>query len=216
MSTLTGLYISQSYGGLIHLSTNTGISVGTFTTLQDGLGNNLGVSVNGNGHVSASVFSGSLAGTASYAQSSLSSSYAQTSLSSSFATSASYAPSTPTFPYTGNAVISGSLTITGSVQTKLVNVAITSNTASLDLSSGTIFFVTLTSGTTTNFQVTNLKPGVTGNVIISSNTNCTASFGSNILKTSTYSPTNTSGSKDILSFITDSTKAYLVSATNFS
>jgi len=45
-------------------------------------------------------FTGSLQGTASYALDAL---------------SASYAPSLPTFPYTGSAIISGSLTVTGSL-----------------------------------------------------------------------------------------------------
>jgi len=69
--------------------------------------------------------SGSLQGTASYANiasSSLSSSYTVSSsyaLSSSYTVSSSYALTashitTPTFPYTGSAIISGSLTITGS------------------------------------------------------------------------------------------------------
>lgn len=57
MAALTGLYISQSYGGVIHLSTNTGIVPGTYTQLQDGLGTNLNVWTDGT-YLSAS-FSGS-------------------------------------------------------------------------------------------------------------------------------------------------------------
>jgi len=62
---------------------------------------------------------GSLYGTASWANNAISSShsstasYALTATSSSYALSASYAPDT-TFPYTGSAIISGSLIITGS------------------------------------------------------------------------------------------------------
>ena len=51
-------------------------------------------------------FTGSLLGTASYATNAL---------------SASYAPSTPTFPYTGSAIISGSLTVTGSLLVQDIN-----------------------------------------------------------------------------------------------
>ena len=51
-------------------------------------------------------FTGSLQGTASYATNALSS---------------SYAPSTPTFPYTGSAIISGSLEITGSLLVQDIN-----------------------------------------------------------------------------------------------
>lgn len=84
MSTLTGLYISQSYGGVIHLSTNTGIVAGTPTLLEDGLGNSLGLFIRSNGSISGSSFTGSLAGTASYA------------LSSSYAVTASHALNVPT------------------------------------------------------------------------------------------------------------------------
>jgi hypothetical protein len=53
MATLTGQFISQSYGGLIQLSTNTGITTGSNTQLQDGLGTNLGVFLNGQGDIAA-------------------------------------------------------------------------------------------------------------------------------------------------------------------
>jgi hypothetical protein len=78
MATLTGLYISQSYGGVIHLSTNTGITTGSATQLQDGFGTNLGVWLNGQGNVSASTFTGlaSNATSASYAVNATSASYA--------------------------------------------------------------------------------------------------------------------------------------------
>ena len=88
MATLTGLHISQSYGGVVHLTTNTGIVGGTFTQLQDGFGTDLGLQVNGSA-ISAS-FTGSLNGTASYASNANSASFASTATSASFATSASY------------------------------------------------------------------------------------------------------------------------------
>jgi hypothetical protein len=47
MAALTGLYISSSYGGVIHLSTNTSIVSGTMTQFQDGAGNNMRISSNG-------------------------------------------------------------------------------------------------------------------------------------------------------------------------
>jgi len=65
MATLTGQYISQSYEGLIQLSTNTGIVTGSFTQLQDGAGNDLGVSLSGGGilnsgsYIASSIYSGS-------------------------------------------------------------------------------------------------------------------------------------------------------------
>ena len=63
------------------------------------------------GSLTATSFTGSLQGTATTA------SYVLNAVSASYATnalSASYAPVTPTFPYTGSAIISGSLIITGS------------------------------------------------------------------------------------------------------
>ena len=59
MATLTGQFISQSYGGVINLSTNTGIVTGSNTQLQDGLGTNLGVWVNGQGRISGSAVTSS-------------------------------------------------------------------------------------------------------------------------------------------------------------
>jgi hypothetical protein len=59
MATLTGQFISQSYGGVIQLSTNTGIVTGSFTQLQDGFGTNLGVRFNGQGVISGSAITSS-------------------------------------------------------------------------------------------------------------------------------------------------------------
>jgi hypothetical protein len=55
MATLTGQFISQSYGGVLHLSTDTGIVAGTSTQLQDGFGTNLGIFFNGSGSLSSSL-----------------------------------------------------------------------------------------------------------------------------------------------------------------
>ena len=59
MATLTGQFISQSYSGIIQLSTNTGIITGSSTQLQDGLGTNLGVWINGQGRISGSAITSS-------------------------------------------------------------------------------------------------------------------------------------------------------------
>jgi len=98
MATLTGLYISQSYGGIIHLSTNVGISGTTPTQLQDGVGNNMGVWFNGAGNVSASSFTGlaSNATSASYAVNATSANSATT------ATSASYSNNSTSASYSNN------------------------------------------------------------------------------------------------------------------
>lgn len=61
MGNLSNLYISESFISLIHIGTN-GAATSTPTELQDGLGNGIGVYVNTAGALSASVFSGSVAG----------------------------------------------------------------------------------------------------------------------------------------------------------
>jgi hypothetical protein len=103
MSALTGTYINQTYGGVVHLSTNAAAVPSSNTFLEDGTGQNLGISLNTNGTVTATTFIGSflgnvtgnvtgnLTGTASFATSA---SYSRTATSSSYAiqaTSSSYA-----------------------------------------------------------------------------------------------------------------------------
>lgn len=155
MSTLTGQYISQSYGGLIQLSTNTGIVTGSSTQLQDGLGTNLGVWLNGQGNVSASTFTG-------LASNATSASYANT------ATSASYAP---VFPFTGSARITGSLGVTGSVS---VTNGLEVKAGDLDFSGGNVniyngnlnqFAGAATLQTTVISGSLTLKQGATGSLL---------------------------------------------------
>jgi hypothetical protein len=50
MGSLSNLYISQSYISLLHLGSNNTAS-STFTEIEDGLGNSIGVSVNTAGDV---------------------------------------------------------------------------------------------------------------------------------------------------------------------
>jgi hypothetical protein len=61
MSTLTGQFISQSYGGVIQLSTSTGIVTGSSTQLQDGFGTNLGLFIR-----TSAAGSGSLSGSGDF------------------------------------------------------------------------------------------------------------------------------------------------------
>jgi hypothetical protein len=128
MATLTGQYISQSYGGIIQLSTNTGIVTGSFTQLQDGVGTNLGWSVKTGGILSGSQVTASLFGT------------------------------TNTFV--------GIQTISGSVSNVVRALSITSQTASVDLSTGNLFTLTLVSGSTTNINPTNIQRGQTSMIQI--------------------------------------------------
>jgi hypothetical protein len=132
--------------------------------------------------------------------------------------SASFAPSTPTFPFTGSAIISGSLTITGSAYGNVVGVTVSSNTASIDLLAGNFFTVTLANSATTFFNFTNVKPGLTANLILTTGTVSTASFSSNVKQPSgsSYLPTSGSGRVDALSVAAvDASNLYLVASKFF-
>ncbi len=142
-------------------------------------------------------------------------------LSASFAVSASYAPSpasTPTFPFTGSAIVSGSLTITGSAYGNVVAVTVASNTASIDLAAGNFFTATLANSATTFFNFTNVRPGVTANLVLTTGTVSSASFSSNVKQPSgsAYLPTSGSGRIDALSVAAvDTSNLYLVASKFF-
>lgn len=70
------------------------------------------------------------------------------------------------FPYTGSAVITGSLGITGSLSGLPITLSVASNTASLDMSAGNQFVLTLPSSSTTHINPTNIKAGQTINLLI--------------------------------------------------
>ena len=75
-------------------------------------------SVNILGSATATSFTGSLQGTASWANNAVSASYSNNATSASYAliaTSASFAPSAPAFPFTGSAQVSGTLAFSGSL-----------------------------------------------------------------------------------------------------
>jgi hypothetical protein len=317
MSTLTGQYISASYGGVIHLSTNQSISVGTYTRLEDGLGNNLGVLVNGQGFISASVFKGNvqgnvtgnvtgdvtgnltgnvignvvgnLAGTASFANNATSASYARNSTSASYAlvaqtllgtivsssysisssqafsasyatvttnaanaVSASYAlvastaanalllngtgsrvfATTGSNTFVGNQSVSGSLTVgtgnvninttvysTGSSYGNIRTLSVSSLTASMDLSTGNLFTLTLVSGFDTHVVPTNIAPGQTISlrVIQAATVPGTISFPSTVTfpTSSYYAATSISSAEDVVTMISFSNTKLNAVASNY-
>lgn len=113
---------------------------------------------------------------------------------------------------------SGSLTITGSAYGNVVAVTVASNTASINLAAGNFFTVTLANSATTFFNVTNPKPGVSANLILTTGTVSTASFSSNVKQPSgsAYLPTSGSGQIDALSLVAvDSSNVYLVASKKF-
>jgi hypothetical protein len=254
MAALTGLYISQSYGGVIHLSTNAGISGTTPTQLQDGIGNNMGVWFNGAGNVSASSFTGlaSNATSASYANTATSASYSLVATSASYsltatsasysliATSASYALFATTASYalvaansillngtassvfakTGSNTFVGNQTISGSVSNAVKALTISSDTASIDLSSGNLFTLTLVNTTNTHISASNLQKGQTVSLQVTNGSlgNATVTFSSvfTFPSGSSYIPFASSSAVDSISFISyDGNKLRGVAQNNF-
>lgn len=189
--------------------TNTGGVVALF-----GAGGSLGTTFYG--QVNGTTFSGSLLGTAStasYVLQAVSASYATTALS------ASYAPVTPTFPYTGSAIISGSLKITGSLRGQVSALTISSNTASVDLSINNFFTLTLANGTGTNINPTNINPGQTVNILVTQGLagTGTVTFPSSVKQPSGsfYTGSAVANAVDIVTMIAfDSTNVYVSSVRN--
>ena len=115
--------------------------------------------------------------------------------------------------FTGSITVSGSMNLSGSVYGNVSIPAIASNTASVDISSANFFTLTLGSSVTTHISASNVRAGQSVNVLVTTGTNSTASFSTNIKQPSGsfYLPTSGSGNKDILSFVSfDASNLYLV------
>ena len=123
---------------------------------------------------------------------------------------------TSAFPFTGSAIISGSLIVTGSVFGNVISASIASNTASIDFNAGN-FYTSLVTGTTF-FNITGVNPGETCNLLLTTVGRATASFSSNVKQVSgsRYLPTSGSSRIDILTFVSfDSSNVYLAKLQNF-
>ena len=103
----------------------------------------------------------------------------------------------------GSNTFSGSQIFTGSVQGNVVSMSITSNTASMNLSLGNYFTLTLADTATTHISASNVQPGVSATLVITTGTNSSASLAPTMLQPSgsAYSATNGSGKKDVLSIV---------------
>jgi hypothetical protein len=126
------------------------------------------------------------------------------------------------FPFSGSAVITGSLTITGSMLGNVVSASIVSTTASLDFNAANFYTCLVTQSTF--FNITGVNPGETVNLLLTTaqgGNNAampTASFSTNVRQVSgsRYIPTSGSGRFDILTFVSfDSTNVYLAKIQNF-
>jgi len=120
------------------------------------------------------------------------------------ALSGSITGSGDSFPYTGSAIISGSLAVTGSYKGNIVNLNVVSDSASLDLAAGNAFTITLTTGST-YISASNIDPNQKFSLLISSSfPNATINFEPTQFylpsNNNPYLTTNTTGSRDILTF----------------
>jgi hypothetical protein len=116
--------------------------------------------------------------------------------------------------FTGNQIITGSLIITGSAKGNVVPITIASSTASLDMNVGSYFTLTLANTATTHIRATNITPGTTATLLITTGTNSSASLSPTLLQPSGsfYTASLGSGKKDVLSLVSfDTTNMYVVS-----
>jgi cytoskeletal protein CcmA (bactofilin family) len=115
---------------------------------------------------------------------------------------------------TGSLNISGSLIVTGSARGNVVPITIVSSTASLDMTSGSYFTLTLANTTNTHIRATSITPGVNATLLVTTGTNSSASLSPLLLQPSgsSYTASLGSGKKDVLSLVAfDSTNMYVVS-----
>jgi hypothetical protein len=115
----------------------------------------------------------------------------------------------------GSALISGSLTITGSVFGNVSASSITAQTASIDLSVANYFTLTLSGAT--NINVLNPRPGVTATLVVACGSSGSATFSSNVKQVSGSAyQASPSGSTDIISLTAvDTSSIYIVPAYTF-
>jgi hypothetical protein len=115
---------------------------------------------------------------------------------------------------TGSLNVSGSLIVTGSARGNVVPITIVSSTASLDMTSGSYFTLTLANTTNTHIRATSITPGVNATLLVTTGTNSSASLSPLLLQPSgsSYTASLGSGKKDVLSLVAfDSTNMYVVS-----
>jgi hypothetical protein len=97
-------------------------------------------------------------------------------------------------------VVTGSLTLTGSVYQNVISQSIVSSTASIDLSKSNFYTVILPTSTNTVLNITNPGKGQTAMIQITTNTQASASFSSNVKQPFGfgYLPSTGSGDIDVL------------------
>ena len=184
------------------------------------------VSINSNTQITGSLiatsFTGTLFGTSSWSTNavtaSLAPNYVLNSSTSSFVlnsiTSSMSVLRATTASYIDT--LNQNLIITGSTQGNVVALSIASNTASLNLNLGNFFTLQLVPGVDTYVNPSNIKPGQSSLLLISTTGSGTVSFPSTVKQPSgsSYTATTTTGT-DILTFASlDNTNLYVVNVKN--
>jgi len=172
-------------------------------------------------------FTGSFLGTGSYATNALSASYAPgggitisnntdnyiltaTGTANSINGESNLTFDGSTFTVTGKSALNGQVSQT------VGSLSIIGTTASLDLSTGNFFTLTLVAGAT-NINTTNITAGQTTTVLITSAVGATVTFPTSVKQPSgsSYTPTSSAGAKDILTLISyDSSNVYIANVKN--
>ena len=153
-------------------------------------------------------FLGDLVGTASFAT------------SASFASTASFVETAQTASFFSLAAVTQNAVFSGSVRGDVDALSISSNTASLDCSTGNFFTLLLVSGSDTFVNPSNIQPGQTINLKVkqASVSSGSISFASSVKQVSgsIYTASTTASREDIVTFISfDSTNLYLANVKNF-
>lgn len=130
--------------------------------------------------------------------------------------SASFATTANTASYFDLSTVNQDVVITGSVRGEVGVLSISSNTASLDLSTGNFYTLQLVEGTDTYINPSNIQPGQTINIRVNTTGSATVSFPASVLQANgnTYVPTTTTG-VDVLTLISfDASSLYLSNVKN--
>lgn len=198
------------------------VITGSLTVSGSSTFTNIGPAVFSGSVGSTQGFTGSLQGTASIAlTASFAQGYVLNSNTSSFvlnSQTSSFIISTQTgsLATTGSVTFTGNQIVTGSTRGNVTALSIASNTASMDLSVGNFFTLQLVSGSNTHINPSNILPGQTSILTLSTTGSATVSWPSSVKQPSgsAYVPTTTTG-LDILTLASiDSSTIYVVAVKN--
>jgi hypothetical protein len=123
---------------------------------------------------------------------------------------------TGSFATTGSVTFTGNQIVTGSTRGNVVALSISSNTASINLSTANFFTLQLIQGTNTFINPSNILPGQTSILTLSTTGSATVSFPSSVKQPSgsAYIPTTTTGVDIVTLASIDSSTLYVVNIKN--